>query len=48
MSVGQSPPVFPCRASDQLWVFDYTSSSTWQGWLYVAFATDVVARQIVG
>ena len=27
---------------------DFTYVSTWQGWLYVAFAIDVFARRIVG
>jgi transposase InsO family protein len=30
------------------WVSDFTSVSTWQGWLYVAFVIDVFARRIVG
>jgi transposase InsO family protein len=29
-------------------VSDFTYVSTWQGWLYVAFITDVYARRIVG
>jgi transposase InsO family protein len=29
-------------------VSDFTYVSTWQGWLYVAFVTDVYARWIVG
>jgi transposase InsO family protein len=33
---------------NQLWVSDFTYVSTWQGWLYVAFVTDVYARRIVG
>ena len=33
---------------NQLWVSDFTYVSTWQGWLYVAFITDVYARRIVG
>jgi putative transposase len=33
---------------NQPWVSDFTYVSTWQGWLYVAFAIDVFARRIVG
>eukprot|EP01030_Chromulinospumella_sphaerica_P011090 gene11090-10891_t len=37
----------PCPL-DRLWVSDFTYVSTWQGWLYVAFVIDVLARRIVG
>lgn len=40
--------VFRAERPDQLWVSDFTYVSTWQGWLYVAFAIDVFARRIVG
>lgn len=33
---------------DQLWLSDFTYVSTWQGFVYVAFITDVFARRIVG
>ena len=32
----------------QLWVSDFTYVSTWQGWLFVAFVIDVLARRIMG
>ena len=32
----------------RLWLADITYCSTWEGWLYVAFITDVYARVIVG
>jgi transposase InsO family protein len=40
----------PFRADrpNQLWVSDFTYVPTWQGWLFVAFVTDVFARRIVG
>jgi putative transposase len=36
----------PCP--NRLWVSDFTYVSTWQGFVYVAFITDVFARYIVG
>ena len=39
---------FKADRPNQLWVSDFTYVSTWQGWLYVAFITDVYARRIVG
>ena len=39
---------FKSDRPNQLWVSDFTYVSTWQGWLYVAFITDVYARRIVG
>ena len=39
---------FRAERPNQLWVSDFTSVSTWQGWLYVAFVIDVFARRIVG
>lgn len=39
---------FNARRPNQLWVSDFTSVSTGQGWLYVAFVVDVFARRIVG
>jgi transposase InsO family protein len=33
---------------NQLCASDFTYVSTWQGWLYVAFVIDVLARRIVG
>jgi len=40
--------LFKAQRPSQLWVSDFTYVSTWQGWLYVAFITDVYARRIVG
>jgi transposase InsO family protein len=40
--------LFKAERPNQLWVSDFTYVSTWQGWLYVAFITDVYARRIVG
>src|SRR5918911_1904438 len=31
-----------------LWVSDFTSVATWQGFVYVAFVIDAFARRIVG
>ncbi len=39
---------FKADRPNKLWVSDFTYVSTWQGWLYVAFVTDVFARRIVG
>lgn len=39
---------FKVDRPNQLWVSDPTYVSTWQGWLYVAFAINVFARRIVG
>ena len=39
---------FHAERPNQLWVSDFTYVSTWQGWLYIAFVTDVFARRIVG
>ena len=39
---------FKAQRPNQLWVSDFTYVSTWQGWLYVAFVIDVLARRIVG
>jgi len=32
---------FRAERPNQLWVSDFTYVSTWQGWVYVAFAIDV-------
>jgi transposase InsO family protein len=40
--------LFKAERPDQLWVSDFTYVPTWQGWVYVAFVTDVFARRIVG
>ena len=40
--------IFKADRPNQLWVSDFTYVSTWQGWLYVAFAIHVYARRIVG
>ena len=40
--------VFVADAPNRLWLADITYCSTWEGWLYVAFITDVYARMIVG
>ena len=39
---------FKAERPNQLWVSDFTYVSTWQGWQYVAFVIDVLARRIVG
>ncbi len=39
---------FKASRPNQPWVSDFTYISTWQGWLYVAFVIDVLARCIVG
>ncbi|MEC4251751.1 IS3-like element IS1203 family transposase, partial [Escherichia coli] len=39
---------FVAERPDQLWVADFTSVSTWQGFVYVAFIIDVFAGYIVG
>jgi putative transposase len=39
---------FRADRPNQLWVFDFTYVSTWQGFVYVAFVIDVFARRIVG
>jgi putative transposase len=39
---------FKAQRPNQLWVSDFTYISTWQGFVYVAFVIDVVARRIVG
>jgi putative transposase len=33
---------------NRLWVADFTYVSTWEGWCYTAFVTDVFARRIIG
>lgn len=39
---------FQAPAPNRLWVSDFTYVSTWQGFVYVAFVSDVFARRIVG
>ncbi|AME28151.1 transposase (plasmid) [Burkholderia sp. PAMC 26561] len=39
---------FRADRPDALWVADFTYISTWSGFVYVAFVTDVFARRIVG
>lgn len=39
---------FRAARPNALWVSDFTYVSTWQGFVYVAFAIDVFARRIVG
>lgn len=39
---------FRAERPDALWVADFTYVSTWQGFVYVAFVTDVFSRRIVG
>jgi putative transposase len=46
--VGPGQPHVSRRASNALWVSDFTYVSTWQGWVYVAFVIDVFSRRIVG
>ncbi len=39
--------IFKVDRPNQLWVWDFTYVSNWQGWLYLAFVIDVYARRIV-
>ena len=39
---------FTAERPNQLWVADLTYVATWQGFVYVAFVTDVFSRKIVG
>jgi transposase InsO family protein len=39
---------FRASKPNQLWVADITYVSTWSGFAYVAFITDVFSRRIVG
>lgn len=39
---------FSAREPNKLWVADFTYISTWEGWCYTAFVTDVFARRIIG
>jgi putative transposase len=39
---------FTASRPDQLWVADITYVDTWEGWVYVAFITDVYSRKIIG
>src|SRR5262249_36480484 len=39
---------FKADRPNQLWVADLTYVATWQGFVYVAFITDVFSRRIVG
>lgn len=39
---------FTADRPDQLWVADITYVDTWEGWVYVAFVTDVYSRKIIG
>lgn len=39
---------FTATRPNQLWVSDFTYVSTWRGFVYVAFVTDVFSRRIVG
>jgi len=39
---------FTAQRPNQLWVADLTYVATWQGFVYVAFITDVFSRKIVG
>jgi putative transposase len=40
--------VFYAPEPNKLWVADFTYVSTWEGWCYTAFVTDVYARKILG
>jgi putative transposase len=40
--------VFFAPAPNRLWVADFTYVSTWEGWGYTAFVTDVFARKLLG
>ena len=39
---------FTASAPNKLWVADFTYVSTWEGWCYAAFVTDVFARRVLG
>jgi putative transposase len=39
---------FWAAAPNRLWVADFTYVSTWEGWCYTAFITDVFARRVIG
>jgi transposase InsO family protein len=39
---------FTAEAPNRLWIADITYVSTWAGFVYVAFVTDVYSRRIVG
>jgi transposase InsO family protein len=39
---------FMADTPNQLWASYFTPVSTWQGWLYVAFVIDAIARRAVG
>jgi transposase InsO family protein len=39
---------FTATRPNQLWVADFTYVATWNGFVYVAFVTDVFSRRIVG
>jgi putative transposase len=39
---------FTASVPNKLWVADFTYISTWNGWCYTAFITDVFARKILG
>src|SRR5215203_3697451 len=41
-------PHFRTPRPNALWVSDFTYVATWQGFVYVAFVSDVFARRIVG
>jgi len=41
-------PAFVVEQPNQFWVSDFTDVSSWRGMVYVAFASDVFARKIVG
>ncbi|MDR0459260.1 MAG: IS3 family transposase [Coriobacteriales bacterium] len=40
--------VFWAPCPNLIWVADFTYVSTWEGWCYTAFVTDVFARRIIG
>lgn len=39
---------FRADRPNKLWVSEFTNVAAWQGWLYVAFVIDVIARRILG
>jgi putative transposase len=39
---------FWAQIPNKTWVADFTYVSTWEGWCYTAFVTDVFARRIIG
>ena len=39
---------FDVSQPNKVWVTDITSIRTWEGWLYMAVALDMVSRKVIG